>query len=253
MKHKIKMVVSDLDDTLLRSDKSVSEYTKRILSRCRDAGIKVVYATARSARADSIVPVELFDGRIVMNGAVVRINDTVVHCRLIPYQTARPLLMACDRHGLRISSEAGGMHYSNYKVSDVWPHITYFRIVDFSVHDIDTEKLCIPINNPDVVEFIEAQLPEELYLKLSNDGLAMVMHKEATKSKAAAELARLWGIAPDEIAAFGDDLNDIDLLSYAGIGVAMENAHSEVKAIADLVCPDNDNDGVAKWLEENVL
>jgi hydroxymethylpyrimidine pyrophosphatase-like HAD family hydrolase len=52
--------------------------------------------------------------------------------------------------------------------------------------------------------------------------------------------------------AFGDDLNDIDMLNHAGVSVAMGNALDEVKAVADYVCDTNDNDGLAKWLEENV-
>ena len=77
----------------------------------------------------------------------------------------------------------------------------------------------------------------------------MVMHKDATKAKAIEELARIWGISQSEIVAFGDDLNDIDMLSYAGISVAMGNALDEVKAVADFICETCDNDGVAKWIE----
>ena len=85
------------------------------------------------------------------------------------------------------------------------------------------------------------------------DGLAMIMNKDATKSKAVAALAAHWGITKSEIAAFGDDLNDIDLLNHVGISVAMANALNDVKAAADHLCDTNDNDGVAKWLEENLL
>jgi len=56
-----------------------------------------------------------------------------------------------------------------------------------------------------------------------------------------------------EITAFGDDLNDIDMLEFSGISVAMVNALDNVKAVADYICDTNDNDGVAKWLEENLL
>ena len=101
--------------------------------------------------------------------------------------------------------------------------------------------------------FIEQNMTGNMYLKVARDGLGMVMHKDATKSKALAELARIWGVAQSEIIAFGDDLNDIDMLSYEGIGVAMGNALDEVKAVADCICDDCDYDGVAKWLEEKVL
>ena len=253
MKSPVKMIVSDLDGTLLRSEKFISEYTKRILSRCREAGIKTVYATARGASAAVLAPSELFDGEITMNGAVARVGDEVVYKRLIPCLTARPILLACAERGMKSSTEYGGTFYSNFNAAELWPHMSYSKTVDLSIHDKDAEKLSILVQNDDEADFIESLLPEELYMNVSSDGLAMVMHKEAAKSKAAAALARMWGIEQAEIAAFGDELNDIDMLSYAGTGVAMANALCEVKAIAGCTCMSNDEDGVAAWLEENVL
>jgi len=58
---------------------------------------------------------------------------------------------------------------------------------------------------------------------------------------------------PSEIVSFGDDTNDIDLLDFCGISVAMENALDNVKKSANEICDTNENDSVAKWLEENVL
>ena len=253
MKSSIKMIVSDLDGTLLRSEKFISDYTKRILGRCREAGIKTVYATARGASAPILAPSDFFDGKITMNGAVARVGDEIVYNCLIPCLTARPILLACVKNGLKSSSEFGGTFYSNFAASELWPHMTYSKTVDFSLHDKDAEKLSILVQSSDDVSFIKAQLPEELYVSVSSDGLAMVMHKEATKSKAAAALAGMWGIEAAEIAAFGDELNDIDMLTYAGTGVAMANALGEVKAIAGCICLSNDEDGVAAWIEENLL
>ena len=87
----------------------------------------------------------------------------------------------------------------------------------------------------------------------ADDGIAMIMHNGATKSKAVAALARQWGISQSEIVAFGDHLNDIDMLTYAGIGVATSGALDEAKAAADYVCGSCDEDGVAQWIEENIL
>ena len=248
------MLVTDLDGTLLRTDLSISERTKIALSVCRSKGLRVVYATGRETfAADRVTAGVCFDGRIIMNGAVAAIEDSIVYSRLIPYMVARPLLMACDQYGLKTASQGNVMHYANFTVSDVWPFITSFKIVDFSRHEKDAEKLFMIVRNQDDVLFIEEHLPKELYLSVSRDNLAMVMHREATKSKALVEMARVWGIGQTEIVAFGDDLNDIDLLAYAGVGVATENALDEVKAAADCICDTNDNDGVAKWIEENIL
>ena len=249
----IKMIVTDLDGTLLRDDKSISEYTREILSRCRESGIKVVCATGRGGSADKVAPADLFDGRITMNGAAAKAGDASIYKCMIPYQIAQPILIACDRYGLKTTSELNGMHYSNFAVPDEWATVTNYQKVDFANHNIDCETLYAVINSPADILFIEEHLPGELYMYVSRFDLAQIMHKDATKSKALSKLARLWGIDQSEIAAFGDDLNDIDLLEYAGYGVAMGNAVDDVKAAADYICDSNEVDGVAKWLEKHLL
>jgi len=254
MDYPIKMIVTDLDGTLLLSDKTISERTIAILNKCREMGIKLVYATGRGGSAESLTSTALFDGKITMNGAIVKVEDTLVHSRLIPYQIARPLLVACDNRGLCIVSETGNIHYSNFVVSDVWPAFTNFEIVDFSHHNMDAEKIYLTKLTPEDEKFVEEQLPDSLYMVVAQaDDLVMIMHKEASKSKGISVLAHMWGIAPCEIVAFGDDMNDIDMLSYAGIGVAMGNAREELKAVSNFVCLSNDDNGLAEWLSENVL
>jgi len=242
------MIVSDLDGTLLRDDKTISERTISILEQCRKSGIKVIYATARGGSAGKVAPGELFDGRVVMSGAVAYVGESVVYNCLIPYTMARPLLAACDQRGLKTASEISGMHYSNFNVSDEWPFITNYKMVNFLEHNIDAEKIYALVKNADDVAFIENNLPKDLYLSVSRDNMAMIMHKNATKAKAVAKLAQLFGVAPSEIVAFGDDLIDIDMLQYAGTGVAMGNALDEVKAVADYVCTSNEEDGIAEWI-----
>ena len=250
----IKMIATDLDGTLLRSDKTISDYTKSVLAQCRQQGIKIVYATARGASVDSVAPASMFDGRITMNGAIA-IADGHEFYTLIPYLMARPVLIACDQYGLKTTSEAvDGMHYSNFDVGNEWVIFkTKYEMVDFAQHNIDAAKLYAIIRTPEDVAYIESHLPGELYQSVSRDGLTLIMHKDATKSKAIAKLAQLWDIAPSEIAAFGDDLNDIDMLTYAGIGVAMENALDDVKAVCKSTCQSNNSDGLAKWIEKNIL
>lgn len=252
MNHQIKMIVTDLDKTLLRTDKSVSDYTKTILGKCRETGIKVVYATGRGKSMDNVIPYKMFDGRIIANGAVAYANGNVIYKRPIPYLAARPLLMACDRRGMKIASESGDMHYSNFHFPHEWGFLP-FKVVDFSRHDMDAEKMFAVTENQKDLVFIKRHISTGCYFSVDREGLAMIMHKDATKSRAVSELARLWGIKQEEIAAFGDELNDTDLLSWAGIGVAMGNALDEVKAIADFTCLENDEDGVAAWIKENIL
>ena len=75
----------------------------------------------------------------------------------------------------------------------------------------------------------------------------------ATKANAAKYLSDYFSVPLVNVAAFGDDYNDVEMLRECGVGVAVANSIDEVKAIADYVCGDCDEDGVARWLEENVL
>ena len=103
------------------------------------------------------------------------------------------------------------------------------------------------------MEYINSILPIDLYLIALREHDGQIMHKEATKFKAVEALSRYWKIEPLEIVAFGDDLNDIDMLSWTGIGVAMGNAVDEVLTTADEVCLSNDEDGIAVWIEKNIF
>ena len=253
MKFPVKMVVTDLDGTLFTTDKKVTLRTKTALADCRAAGIKTVYATGRGDSSANMVPREFFDGRVLNNGAVAYAGPEIVYACLVPCLTARPLLLALNERGLRTGSQRKGMHYTNFDVAALWPHITDFAVVDFAVHEKDAEKIYVESCTPDDAAFIEENLPDELYLTVARDGLGQIMHKNATKSMAVQALARFWHIDQKNIAAFGDDMNDMDLLLYAGCGVAMANALDEAKAAAGYICRTNDDDGVARWIEEYIL
>jgi len=256
----IKMIVTDLDSTLLGADSTLSERTKSALAKCRAAGVKVAYATARGASAEYLVPDALVDGQIRMNGAVARAGERIVYECLVSSRLARPLLVACNARRIKITAElcrgSLGVYYVNEHrhIAGAPPH-KQMAVVDFATHDADYEKIFMVGLTADDEVFVTQNLPDDLYFLMArgDDGFGMIMHKDATKAKATAALAAHWGIKPSEIAAFGDDLNDMDLLAYAGIGVAMGNALDEVKDVADHVCRTNTENGVARWLEENIL
>ena len=253
LKYAIKMIVLDLDGTLLRSDKTISERTKITLGQCRNIGIKVVYATVRGGSVDHVAPAEFFDGRITMAGAAARVGEEIIYQRLIPWQVARTVLVACAMRGLKTGAESGGVLYSNL---DDFHYSVQFERVDFSKYDKDSEMLFMILRNEEDTAFINMLLADshdDLHMVISRDKEAMIMHKEATKSRAVESLAKYWGIVPNEIVAFGDDLIDVELLNFVGTGVAMENALDEVKFVSNCQCPSNDEDGVAQWLEEYIL
>ena len=249
----IKMVVTDLDGTFLQSDGSISERTISAFKRCREIGLKVAYATGRGATSTMIVPSKLFDGFVRCNGATAHDGDTLIQSSLIDIDAVRPLLLAFVENGFEIVAECSNVHCSTFNVSERWGWIIDSKIVDFNTFSGKAEKIYAASNCADVRKLLDTYTPSDYYSNSSNDGFSFVMHKDATKSKAVNALATRWGIKSDEIVAFGDDTNDIDLLEYCGIGVAMGNALDNVKAVANEICDTNNNDGIAKWLEENLL
>jgi len=252
----IKMIAVDLDDTLLRDDKTVSDRVTATLEKCRDKGIKVIYATARGQSAQTLLPSILFDGCVQTNGAFAYAGDLEVYRKQISTVHTRELLLAADSAGIQIVAESGGWHYANFDVIELWGSgwLTGYEISDFKTLDIDADKIYAIPKSELEIELLKRHLPDGLYLITArNDNFTMILHEDANKARGVAALAEHWGFTIDNVVAFGDDTNDLEMLQYCGIGIAMGNAIDEVKSIADCVCDTNENDGIAKWLEEHVL
>ncbi|MCL2548536.1 MAG: Cof-type HAD-IIB family hydrolase, partial [Symbiobacteriaceae bacterium] len=188
----VRLIVTDLDGTLLRNDKTISAQSVSVLTQCREAGIKVVFATGRGSNASDMVVVSNshFDGRVVGNGATAFIGDNIVYRKLLSCSSVRSLLIACDAGGLKTASQLDDRDYTNFICSDVWPEHVDFEIVDFAQHDKDAEKVYVLTNSPTDVALITQHLSMEMYLVVDRVGFAMIMHREATKAAAVAELAR---------------------------------------------------------------
>jgi len=247
----IKMIVTDLDRTLLRSDKTISDYTVQMLTCCHKRGIKVVFATARSKNRIDILPfMHLSDAMILNNGSVIYENDIPI-CRFgIPVVIAVPLMkmLAEIFAGNRISIEYGDVVYTNIDISDIGERDMYMGFD--CLPETPADKIVIRANKC-LFDKVCQHIPTELYAQLCENRLIHIMHKAATKWHAIEVLTTHFGITTNSVVAFGDDYNDVDMLRNCGIGVAVSNAVDEVKASADFVCTSNDDDGVAKWLEEN--
>jgi len=100
---------------------------------------------------------------------------------------------------------------------------------------------------------IKKYLPKEIYLEISDGRVGLIMNKGATKWNGIKELLKQYKIKSEETIAFGDDNNDIEMIEKCGIGIAMENGIDEIKNKAKYICGENENDGIANWIEENIL
>ena len=253
---RVKMIATDLDGTLLRDDKTVSEYTASVFRRCSETGIKIVFATARPLRTVKIMNIDIKrDAVIYHNGAVIEIDGTVCFRRGIPHETAKMLLLraADEFKDMKISVEIDDSLYSNFDVANVWPG-EFSVLSDFKdLPKTPADKIIFGTAEGRLIEKIKKMLPDGLHTIVSENRLLMVMNDEACKSKAVVKIAEHYGVSLEETVAFGDDSNDINMLKYCANGVAVENAIDEAKAAAKFICGSNEDDGVAKWIEERVL
>ncbi|MCL2539288.1 MAG: Cof-type HAD-IIB family hydrolase [Oscillospiraceae bacterium] len=252
----VKMIATDLDGTLLRTDKTISGYTSSVFRRCRDRGIKTMFATARPIRGVEMLRLDMtFDAAAYHNGAVSTIGGEAFRNVGIERQTATELLMEATARfrEMRISVEIADTHYANYDVTRIWTDFSSV-LTDFSdLPEKPADKIVFVTADKAKIAEIIGMLPDDLYAVVAENRMLMVMHNGARKLNAVREVAKHFGLPLSEVAAFGDDFNDVEMLRECGFGVAVANAIPEAGAAARFTCGDNDCDGVAGWIEKNVL
>jgi len=252
----VKMIVTDLDRTLLRTDKTISAYTARMLADCRTRGMLAAFATARPLRsARAFVEQVTVDCQICHNGALAVMEGQKLFCHGITPSDVNSVMgqLLAMFEKPKLSVEIDDRLYANFAVDTAW-NLTGAVRTDFSdLPRLPAEKIVIGLSGVGDAVRIAQMLPAHLYVQVSDGKLGLIMNRAATKWNAIADVAERLGIGVGEIVAFGDDLNDISMLRGCGVGVAVGNALDEVKAVADVVCGGNDDDGVAKWIEENLL
>lgn len=251
------MIVTDLDRTLLRDDKTISADSADVLKQCRERGLRVVFATARLYRmVEEYVHDVPVDAVIGINGAGIWIDgERRVH-HSIPADTAVPVLQTLHRRypEKTLSYERDDQLHVNFDLpialnrkEPAW--------IDFDalpMKDMDCIIAHI-LNEPHHVDEIVQMLPESMYGHVAAGKLLHIMDRRATKRAALIWLGQQWNIPSHQMVAFGDDNNDVAMLRFVGWGVAVDNALQVVKDAADEICPSNSTDGVAHWLNEHII
>ncbi len=257
---KINMIVADLDDTLLRRDKTVSDFTAGVLRRCQKRGIVVAFATARSYNSSRrIIDIIRPDGYTVNGGAETFAGGGLIHRSLLDTATVNTLIRR-----LRTAPGIGYITLDNddgYFVSHEvdpgdsrWTEYLPAYQIDFSQQfNCPANKITVQLDDTAVAHDIISGLPDVGVIVFSGDNWHRFANKEATKWLGVQALAAHFGIDTANVAAFGDDFNDIEMLRRCGCGVAMGNAVDEAKDAARYTCADCDDDGMARWIECNVL
>jgi len=245
-------VIVDLDRTLLRTDKTISGYTLDIMRKCRDRGIAIMVATARPERSILQYRRQIcFDAVTTLNGARIILPSTVLENGISHLSGKHILSELMAVPDVIISVEMSDGIYSNVEIPE-WNAVC---CEDFPNLPAQGTLFKILVSGMDSGQYsrLEKILTDDVYYTVAGGSLVQIMSKNATKWKGIRAALKALRIPADEAVYFGDDYDDIEPIRMCGTGVAVANAVEAVMSEADYVTDSNDEDGVAHFIETNVL
>ena len=250
----IKAAFFDLDGTLLsHRTKGVPQSTLLALEKLRSAGVLCVLATGRQIQEIGKLPVSdlRFDSCITLNGQLI-LDDCgqVVYDVPITGKAREYLLKLFSEHTipiLMVQKENAYLNFVDSRVEFVQRAISSAIPPLGEYREGEIYQACAYLGPGD--EAVLAPIQGECVMTRWAVGGLDIIAKGGGKVSGIRRYLQETGIRPEETIAFGDGENDIGMLSFAGIGVAMGNAEPEVKAAADYVTADIDDDGIYKALQ----
>ena len=252
----IRMILTDLDHTLLKQDGSVSEKTLQILTACRTKEIRFAIATARYwIGAERYIDLLNPDYEITTDGTLVHSHGQCIYsCAFSSAETNSIISSIAEAApGAEITAACGKtVYWNSYHISES-EKLHKAVYCDYSSPlDVQANKIVAELPDESVAREIAAKTNSKLQCYRGEKWYAF-MPAASGKTAAIRALAEISGISPEDIVVFGDDLNDIEMLRLCGTGVAVTNAIPEVQEAADEITLSNDEDGVAKWLADHCL
>jgi hydroxymethylpyrimidine pyrophosphatase-like HAD family hydrolase len=257
----IRAAVIDLDGTLLRSDKTISLFTKETLDKARSAGIYIIFATARPPESalQLIASVSPNAPLICSNGAVVYepISGRRFRTQVIRRRIVRQIVCYIRDHFpdavLAVDCAPPRAADPRRTMDPDWPESWGSALGARALWRMD---MTLPPPRGVVCLMVlgawqtHLQVPQfrRVAVTSSEHGLIEFSASSANKLSALRWLCTQLEIPLDTVAAFGDMPNDISILEASGISVAVANAHEQAKAAAQYVTKSNDEDGVAHFL-----
>ncbi|WP_394184330.1 Cof-type HAD-IIB family hydrolase [Metabacillus halosaccharovorans] len=264
-----KMIVLDLDDTLLRDDHSISVRTKDALMKAQELGVKVVLASGRPTFGMRHIAQELnldhygsfilsFNGGKIINCST---EEEMFSSTLSP-EAIHKLYEVSVREGVFIHTYMGDeiITQDENPYTDIEANLTGLpiKVVPNFVNAVNepvVKSLMVgpPEQLKEVERKLQTELADEFSIMRSKPYFLEFTEKGVTKGTSLDQLIQACGIKREEVISIGDSYNDLSMIEFAGLGVAMGNAPDDIKEIADLVTETNMNDGVAKVVEEFIL
>lgn len=255
----VRLICSDIDGTLLKGENELPEAIKREILRLNERGIAFTFSTGR-------VPYEvdhLFEGipnqvpYVAGNGAIVKCDNALLAEYHFEPQTLKPLVQKYSDLGVTVIFTVGEQERPYRLTPWAMENVGLFPGLDFP---IDESIWSTPLQrmffyHPEGLHLQDCrrdlkQYEHEYAVSFQNRKSIQIAPYGCTKASGIRMLSRLLGIQREQILCIGDANNDLEMIRYAGIGVAVSNASSELKDAADYVTSRPCADGVAEVLEK---
>ena len=258
-----KLLALDLDGTLIGRNLTISPRTKNAISQLMSQGIIVTIATGRMFQSalpfaqelNIKAPLICYQGAMVCNP----ITKEILWHLPVPLALAKQVIEVVRENSLHINAYLDDELY----VDRVNEEAELYSIISkvearpvgnlLTFLDRDPTKLVI-IGKHSEIDQITGKLSDKfgslLYVAKSYARFCEVAHPDCGKGKALAQIAAKLGITQSEVVTIGDNPNDVDMVQWAGMGVAMANGTQEVKEVADWVTGNIEEDGVAQAIEK---
>ena len=258
----IRMIASDLDGTLLSEKSNIPERNIQALQRAMQAGVKVVLASGRMVEATLPIaekigvnaPMVVFNGAMVYDPA----TDRILAGSTIPCDIARAILEFLEVRNIYVHAFPGRGFY--YEKRCDWTEYYENKISVIGVEtgmplsrwlETDVYKLLCLGQSAELdvlIPELQQNFPLVSFVKSGLQHLEIVL-RGVDKGTGMARLCEICDVAPEEVLAFGDEENDLSLISFAGTAYVMDNAPESVRRRAQRIAPRNTDCGVARIVE----
>lgn len=267
----IKLIAIDIDGTLLNSHHQITPEVKAALQKAEQQGVKIVLCTGRPLTGVAPLIDELGldkegDYVITYNGSLVQNSATKEQISMfgLSYDDFLTIEMTARKLGIHLHTETEEAIYTaNRDISPYTIHEAflvnmplYYRTPEEMTPDLNIIKMMM-IDEPELLDLAEQNLPKSFYetytVVKSTPFFLEFMNKQVDKGQALHRLAEHLGYTAEEVMAIGDNENDLAMIQYAGLGVAMENATDTIKQNAQFITKSNDEHGVAHAIYTNIF
>lgn len=269
-KRNYEIIVLDLDGTLTNRDKVITPRTKAALMEAQKRGKKVVLASGRPTPGVLPLAEELqlkeyggyvlsFNGGMIMNCQ----TEEVLFAKLLPVEANQKIIDLAEEHRVEfLTYENDHLIISSkecrYAQKESWiTHMPMQEVDDLRAYLNFPVPKYLMLDDGDYLALVEprvkAALGKNYSVYRSEPYFLEILPKGIDKAQSLERLLEIIGLKREEMIACGDGYNDISMIQFAGLGVAMENAVLPVRKIADYITDSNNDDGVGKVVEKFML